>query len=106
MSTASLLTFGNSVNGAASTNLGIDGQGPMGNFVKSSRNGGVALRLSGQDDKATIPVYGRSASVEGTVDLSGKGMDSIQSVEVKVSTNPSPLSSTCEISSHHFIAVD
>ncbi len=60
------------------------GPRPVGNFVKSSRNGGVALRLHGQDVNASLPEYGRGASVEGTVELNGKNLDSIQSVEVKV----------------------
>lgn len=56
----------------------------VGSFIKSSRNGGVALRLHGQDASVSLPVYGRGASVEGTVEVNGKNIDSIQSVEVKV----------------------
>jgi hypothetical protein len=54
-----------------------------GNFVKNSRNGGVSLKLTGQDNDAVLPEYGRAASVQGTVEIL-KG-ESVQSVEVKVS---------------------
>jgi len=60
------------------------GPRPVGTFIKSSRKGGVALRLHGQDVNASLPVYGRGASVEGTVEVNGKNLDSIQSVEVKI----------------------
>ena len=54
----------------------------LGSFVKNSRNGGVTLRLSGQDNDAVLPEYGRGACVDGTIEIL-KG-ESIQSVEVKV----------------------
>ncbi|KAL5487965.1 hypothetical protein ACEPAI_6073 [Sanghuangporus weigelae] len=55
---------------------------PQGNFVKNSRSGGVVLRLSNQQDDATLPEYGRGGILEGTVEL--KNPESIQSVEVKI----------------------
>ncbi|KAG2147491.1 uncharacterized protein EDB93DRAFT_1147631 [Suillus bovinus] len=51
-------------------------------FVKQSRNGGVSLRLVGQDDQVTLPVYGYGASVEGTLDIHKR--DGITSVEVQI----------------------
>ncbi|KAI0784813.1 hypothetical protein C8Q75DRAFT_370739 [Abortiporus biennis] len=55
---------------------------PSGNFIKSSKTGGVSLRLSAQDSEAELPTYGCGASVEGTVDLSKT--DGISFVEVKI----------------------
>src|SRR6267154_5064910 len=52
-------------------------------FVRQTKNGGVSLRLAGQDDRATHPVYGYGASVEGTLDIHKR--DGITSVEVQVS---------------------
>lgn len=52
-------------------------------FVKQAKNGGVSLRLSGQDDQVTLPVYGYGASVEGTLDVHKR--DGITSVEIQVS---------------------
>lgn len=62
---------------------------PQGNFIKNSRTGGIVLRLANQHDDASLPEYGRSASVEGNVEL--KNGEGIQSVEVKVcyQSNPS-----------------
>jgi len=54
-----------------------------GEFIKRSKNGAVILRLEGQDDHATLPVYGYSASVQGTLDINKR--DGITSVEVQVS---------------------
>ncbi|KAG1818493.1 uncharacterized protein BJ212DRAFT_1345892 [Suillus subaureus] len=51
-------------------------------FVKQTRNGGVSLRLAGQDDQLTLPVYGYGASVEGTLDVHKR--DGITSVEVQI----------------------
>ncbi|KAG1843000.1 hypothetical protein DFJ58DRAFT_805244 [Suillus subalutaceus] len=51
-------------------------------FVKQSRNGGVSLRLAGQDGHLTLPVYGYGASVEGTLDVHKR--DGITSVEVQI----------------------
>lgn len=56
---------------------------PDSEFIKNSKNGGVVLRLSGQDGSAALPEYGRGAIVEGTVELAKP--ESVQSVEVKVS---------------------
>jgi hypothetical protein len=53
-----------------------------GEFVKQTRNGAIVLRLVGQDDHASIPVYGYSASVQGTLDINKR--DNITSVEVQV----------------------
>lgn len=55
------------------------------NFVKNSRNGGVALQLSGQRAGATLPEYGRAGIVEGTVALKPGSTEGAHSVEVKVS---------------------
>ncbi|OJA17766.1 hypothetical protein AZE42_04869 [Rhizopogon vesiculosus] len=52
-----------------------------GEFVKQTRNGAVILRLVGQDDHATVPVYGYSASVQGTLDINKR--DDITSVEIE-----------------------
>lgn len=52
-------------------------------FIKQSKNGAVVLRLAGQDDQATVPVYGYGASVQGTLDIHKR--DGITSVEVQVS---------------------
>jgi len=87
LSTASLPTYHREPNDSEQRlahHLHGAGPRPVGNFVKSSRNGGVALRLHGQDVNASLPEYGRGASVEGTVELNGKNLDSIQSVEVKI----------------------
>jgi hypothetical protein len=65
-----------------SPKLDDDGRS-LGNFVKNSRNGGVSLKLTGQDNDALLPEYGRAASVQGTVEIL-KG-EFVQSVEVKVS---------------------
>ncbi|KAG1742306.1 uncharacterized protein EDB91DRAFT_1279244 [Suillus paluster] len=51
-------------------------------FVKQTRNGGVSLRLAGQDDQTALPVYGYGASVEGTLDIHKR--DGITSVEVQI----------------------
>ncbi|KZT64274.1 hypothetical protein DAEQUDRAFT_43057 [Daedalea quercina L-15889] len=55
---------------------------PSTEFVKQSKTGGVSLRLSEQEDKATLPVYGCGDSVEGTVELAKP--ESASSVEVRV----------------------
>lgn len=55
---------------------------PSGNFVKESKNGGVKLRLSAQEDNLALPVYGSGGRVEGTVELTKPS--SVGSVEVKV----------------------
>lgn len=51
-------------------------------YVKQTRNGGVSLRLAGQDDQLTFPVYGYGAAVEGTLDIHKR--DGITSVEVQI----------------------
>ena len=56
----------------------------QGNFVKNSKIGGVVLRLTGQQDNATLPEYGRAGVVEGMVEL--KSVDNIVSVDIKVSS--------------------
>ncbi|KAJ7044611.1 hypothetical protein C8F04DRAFT_1350853 [Mycena alexandri] len=53
-----------------------------GNFIKSSKSGDAKLRLSAQEDKIDLPVYGSGGVVEGTVELSKT--DNISTVEVKV----------------------
>ena len=55
----------------------------LGTFVKHSRAGNIFLRLSAQKDDVSLPVYGSSALVEGTVELTK--MEAVSSVEVKVS---------------------
>lgn len=55
---------------------------PPREFVKQTKNGGVSLRLVGQDEQATLPVYGFGASVQGTVDINKT--EGIASVEVQV----------------------
>ncbi|KAF9220888.1 hypothetical protein BS17DRAFT_713182 [Gyrodon lividus] len=51
-------------------------------FVKQTKNGGVSLRLVGQDDQTTLPVYGLGAPVQGTVDINKA--EGITSVEVLI----------------------
>ncbi|KAI0726274.1 hypothetical protein C8Q72DRAFT_532851 [Fomitopsis betulina] len=55
---------------------------PSTEFVKQSKTGGVSLRLSEQEDNASLPVYGCGDSVEGMVDLAKP--ESASSVEVRV----------------------
>ncbi|PPQ92855.1 hypothetical protein CVT25_004343 [Psilocybe cyanescens] len=55
---------------------------PSGDFVKESKGGGVRLRLTAQDDNATLPIYGSSDAVEGTVELTKT--EAVTSVEVKI----------------------
>lgn len=55
----------------------------LGTFVKHSRAENTYLRLSAQEDGVLLPVYGSSALVEGTVELTKVG--GVRSVEVKVS---------------------
>jgi hypothetical protein len=55
---------------------------PTGNFVKSSKGGDAKLRLTAQEDKVDLPVYGSGGLVEGTVELAKT--DNISTVEVKV----------------------
>lgn len=55
---------------------------PTGDFVKSSKSGGISLRLLFQDRNAEFPVYGCGSSVEGTVCLSKP--DGVTAVELKV----------------------
>ncbi|KLO10909.1 hypothetical protein SCHPADRAFT_906442 [Schizopora paradoxa] len=86
LSTASLPTYHREPN-ASEQRLAQHlqpGPRPVGNFVKTSRNGGIAIRLHGQDSNASMPIYGRGATVEGVVELNGKNMDTIQGVEVKM----------------------
>jgi hypothetical protein len=65
-----------------SPKLDDDGRS-SGNFVKNFRNGGVSLKLTGQDNNVVLPEYGRAVSVQGMVEIL-KG-ESVQSVKVKVS---------------------
>ena len=58
---------------------------PSGDFVKHSKNGGFSLRLIGQEEDASQPVYGNGGSVEGTVNVSKP--EGVLSVEVKVGSN-------------------
>ena len=62
-----------------------DRRGPqfLGTFVKHSRAENTLLRLSAQEDGVSLPVYGSSALVEGTVELTK--VEEVRSVEVKVS---------------------
>ncbi|KAJ7126184.1 hypothetical protein C8R44DRAFT_980034 [Mycena epipterygia] len=53
---------------------------PAGIFVKSSKSG--TLRLTAQEDKIDLPVYGSGGVVEGTVELAETA--TISAVEVKV----------------------
>ncbi|KAH9841351.1 uncharacterized protein C8Q71DRAFT_325791 [Rhodofomes roseus] len=55
---------------------------PSTEFVKQSKTGGLSLRLSEQEDNATLPAYGCGDSVEGTVDLAKP--ESANCVEVRV----------------------
>ncbi|KAK7055814.1 hypothetical protein R3P38DRAFT_3565644 [Favolaschia claudopus] len=53
---------------------------PSGTFSKSSKHDDITLHLTAQEENAEIPVYGRGANVEGTIEL-GK-TKSVASVEV------------------------
>jgi hypothetical protein len=53
-----------------------------GNFIKSSKGGDAKLRLTAQEDKINLPVYGAAGVVEGTVELAKT--DNISTVEVTV----------------------
>ena len=55
---------------------------PFGNFTKQSKSGDVKLSLTGQEANAELPVYGSTATVDGTIELSKT--DGATSVEVKV----------------------
>ncbi|KAF4617594.1 hypothetical protein D9613_005955 [Agrocybe pediades] len=55
---------------------------PSGDFVKESKSGGVRLRLSAQEQNATLPIYGSSDTVKGVVELSKT--TGVTSVEVQI----------------------
>ncbi|KAF7360432.1 hypothetical protein MVEN_00773400 [Mycena venus] len=55
---------------------------PAANFLKSSKNGDIKLRLVQEDDNLDLPVYGSGAVVAGLVELTRT--ENISSVEVKV----------------------
>ena len=55
----------------------------LGTFVKHSKAENTFLRLSAQEDGVLLPVYGSSALVEGTIELTK--LEEVRSVEVKVS---------------------
>ena len=63
----------------------VDRLGPqfLGTFVKHSKAENTFLRLSAQEDGVSLPVYGWSALVEGTVELTK--VEGLRSVEVTVS---------------------
>jgi hypothetical protein len=54
-----------------------------GNFIISSKNGNAKLRLTAQEEKIELPVYGTGGVVEGTVELQTKP-DNISTVKVTV----------------------
>lgn len=53
-------------------------------FVKQTRNGGISLHLLSPEGNASLPTYGHSGTVEGTVIISRP--EDIISVDVKVCT--------------------
>ncbi|KAJ6588787.1 hypothetical protein B0H19DRAFT_1101148 [Mycena capillaripes] len=55
---------------------------PTGNFLKSSKDGEIKLRLTAQEDNLDLPVYGSGGVVEGSVELDH--LHNISSVEIKV----------------------
>ncbi|KAL1745828.1 hypothetical protein HDZ31DRAFT_35634 [Schizophyllum fasciatum] len=55
---------------------------PRGVFLKHSKNGEVSLRLDAQEEGASIPAYGRGATVEGA--LLVQRTDGARSVEAKI----------------------
>ena len=57
----------------------------LGTFVKQPKAENASLRLSAQEDGVSLPVYGSSALVEGTVELAK--VEGVRSVEVKVATD-------------------
>lgn len=63
-----------------------------GTFIVTSNNGNAKLRLTAQEDKIELPVYGTGGVVAGTIELTKT--ESISSVEVTVAC---PCWSMCRI---------
>jgi len=63
--------------------LAPNGQ-PVGNFLKSSKNGDIKLRLIQEEDNRDLPVYGSGGVVEGVVELTRT--ENISSVQVRVTS--------------------
>ncbi|KAH8085416.1 hypothetical protein BXZ70DRAFT_1002312 [Cristinia sonorae] len=62
----------------ARNGLGVD-------FVKQSKNGGLGLRLKGQEENAALPVYGYGAVISGRVEIAdSKKGDGLVAVEIKI----------------------
>ncbi|KAL4064166.1 hypothetical protein V8B97DRAFT_1988871 [Scleroderma yunnanense] len=51
-------------------------------FVKQTKNGCASVRLSGQDGRASLPVYGQGTSIQGIVDVYKN--EGIVSIEVQI----------------------
>ena len=55
---------------------------PHGEFVKTTKGGGLSLRLYDQDAGAALPTYGHSTPIEGCVEIARA--DGVHAVEIKV----------------------
>lgn len=55
---------------------------PSGEYTKSSKGGGLSLRLFGQESGAPLPVYGFGAPIDGTVEI--MKTEGVNAVEIKV----------------------
>ena len=55
---------------------------PSGEFIKTSKGGGITLRLFGQDGNAALPVYGFGAPIDGVIEVART--EGVNAVEVKV----------------------
>jgi hypothetical protein len=55
---------------------------PSGEYTKTSKGGGITLRLFGQQSGITSPVYGFGAPIDGVVDIART--EGVNAVEVKV----------------------
>lgn len=55
---------------------------PSGEFTKQSKSGLIALRFLGQDENASLPVYGIGETVDGIVDINKT--DGVHGVDIKV----------------------
>lgn len=58
---------------------------PSGSFVKQSKSGHISLRLTGQEEDVTVPVYVSNSIIEGSVELSRT--EGITRIELKIEGN-------------------
>ena len=55
---------------------------PSGEYTKTSKGGGISLRLYDQDERAALPTYGHGTPIEGSVEIAKP--EGVHAVEVKV----------------------